>query len=238
MTKTLKRPRHEIRHAQDNGPTPERAADVWDVSGGGANDIAILKARYHRRTNEPIMDVHLVPRKNAASALRNRMECFSCHRMLPENQFSIIDNYYRRSVNYLVVSGHCRRCRTQRRNGADLSVLPPKLVTWLDKLHSGARASWSRGLLCGIDKEDVYNLWIQQSGKCALTGMPMEYSSLGKNPLGASIDRIDSGQNYTPDNIHLVCWVVNQMKNNMTMEQFMLWIHRLANHDDVRRKEA
>lgn len=213
-------------------------AKVWNISKGGANDIAILKARYHRRQGTPIMDVHLVPRMNTSSA-RNRLECFSCHRMLPEAQFSIIDGSYNQCISYLIVSGYCRRCQKQIRNGADLSEMPPKLVTWLDKLYSAARSSRrGRGIFCGISKEDVYNLWIKQKGKCALTDVEMQYSGIGKNPLGASLDRIDSSLNYTPNNIQLVCWVVNQMKNNMTMEQFMLWVHRLAQHDDSVRNEA
>ena len=66
------------------------------------------------------------------------------------------------------------------------------------------------------------NLYEKQNGKCAISGMPLELQiGTGKpNPNKCSIDRIDSNRGYNHRNIWLVCWWVNQMKMDTTMDTF------------------
>jgi hypothetical protein len=45
---------------------------------------------------------------------------------------------------------------------------------------------------------------------CPVLGIPM---------LRPSIDRVDSSRGYTPDNIEIISWEANRLKNNMTPEQ-------------------
>ncbi len=72
-------------------------------------------------------------------------------------------------------------------------------------------------------------MYKKQNGKCAITGEPLELT-LGTdtpNPNKCSIDRINSNNGYTPQNVWLVAWWVNQMKMSMDLKDFWDKIHIL-----------
>ena len=76
-----------------------------------------------------------------------------------------------------------------------------------------------------ITNEDVFALWEKQGGKCAKTGIqldPQTGTVANRNPYGPSLDRINSGLGYTPDNIELVCCHYNLAKAAYSEEQFFL----------------
>ena len=77
--------------------------------------------------------------------------------------------------------------------------------------------------------DDVFRLWTQQNGLCALSGFPMDpmSESAWERP---SLDRINSWQGYVPGNVQWVCWAVNLMKQTMSQENFVLWCCRVAAH--------
>ena len=85
-----------------------------------------------------------------------------------------------------------------------------------------------------VTVQDIYRLWKNQQGKCSLTGIDMLYpSETNQNSLFcASLDRIDSGGEYTLDNVQLIARGINWLKNNHTQEQareFILAISRSVN---------
>lgn len=85
-----------------------------------------------------------------------------------------------------------------------------------------------RNLEVEISKEDVINLFDKQGGFCAITGFPMQTTQeSGINDYAVSVDRIDSSEGYTLDNIHLVCARVNIMKMNMTQEHLEFWCSKI-----------
>jgi hypothetical protein len=62
-----------------------------------------------------------------------------------------------------------------------------------------------------------------QGGKCALTGVPFDYSDDGQfrfRPFAPSIDRKDSSKGYTVDNVQITCVIVNKAKNEYPQEMF------------------
>lgn len=78
-----------------------------------------------------------------------------------------------------------------------------------------------------IAVEDISQLYDDQAGCCAITGLPMMYST--ENPdFSLSIDRKDSSRGYLKNNIQLVCWRVNTMKSNMEPEMFHWWCKLIA----------
>lgn len=99
-----------------------------------------------------------------------------------------------------------------------------------------AATARSRGILVAVDKDDLLGLYLSQGGRCALTGMEMDWrakggAGRGKRALTApSVDRIDSHGNYTLDNIQLVMNAVNVMKNDMTTDQFVMLCEQVAAH--------
>lgn len=82
-----------------------------------------------------------------------------------------------------------------------------------------------------ITYEDLIELWNLQEGLCSITKIPMQLESgtrQNKNYYRISIDRIDNSIGYTRENIHLVCFAVNQMKSDLTMKEFKFWIKTIS----------
>jgi len=94
--------------------------------------------------------------------------------------------------------------------------IPGKL--WSNIIHS----SNSRGLKVEITPDDIWNQFIKQNKKCALTGWDLDCNfDLKLNNI--SVDRIDSSKHYTPDNIQIIHKKLNQCKMDLTMEQLYLF---------------
>jgi len=72
-----------------------------------------------------------------------------------------------------------------------------------------------------ITIEQVYNMWISQNKKCALSGLIIGFKDLGRYSSTCSIDRIDSKKEYTLNNIQLVHKDINIMKNKFNQEHFI-----------------
>lgn len=86
-------------------------------------------------------------------------------------------------------------------------------------------AARRRNLVFDLKIEDVWNLFVQQDRKCAITGLIL---TLAQNNTDhrtgnytASIDRIDNSGGYTIDNVQWVHKRVNIMKGNMSMDEFL-----------------
>jgi len=79
-----------------------------------------------------------------------------------------------------------------------------------------------------IKIKDVYDLWIKQDKKCALSGLEIDFIKR-KNGISASIDRIDSDQEYNIENIQLVHKDVNLMKNHFSQEYFFNICEKIYN---------
>lgn len=79
-----------------------------------------------------------------------------------------------------------------------------------------------------ISIEDVWNLFLQQKRKCALTGVDLKFvrqyaHKKDGEEQTASLDRIDSSKGYTLDNVQWVHKVVNKMKMNLDEKDFYTW---------------
>jgi hypothetical protein len=100
-----------------------------------------------------------------------------------------------------------------------------------------------------ITLEDVYNLWIKQDKKCALTGIPIDFKNQNFRQLTerpshikhkkkfkydlictASLDRINSDKGYIKDNIQLVHKDINMMKNDYDQDYFINMCNLISNN--------
>ena len=81
------------------------------------------------------------------------------------------------------------------------------------------RAKQKNILVVNIDDEFIWDLYLQQDKKCALTGWPIYFSSNNKNNT-VSVDRIDSAKHYTRDNLQLTHKIVNRCKLNCPEDFF------------------
>lgn len=80
------------------------------------------------------------------------------------------------------------------------------------------RNAYVRNLDFLIDIEFLWNLFLNQEKKCALTGLPITLTKRG--PYTASLDRKDSSKHYTHDNVQWVHKDVNLMKMDLDEDRF------------------
>lgn len=87
--------------------------------------------------------------------------------------------------------------------------------TYYNSCHNGAKI---RDLEFNVSKEFLWDLYLKQDKKCALTGMPIylekKYSSK-RSRQTASLDRIDSSKGYTEDNVQWVHKFINFFKGKL-----------------------
>jgi hypothetical protein len=86
-----------------------------------------------------------------------------------------------------------------------------------------------KGWKSEVTKDILMCMWEDQQGLCSITGIPMSFmmGDGAPNPYIASVDRIDSSLGYTLDNIHLVCYQVNMMKSNLSVDELKAWCHKI-----------
>jgi hypothetical protein len=155
--------------------------------------------------------------------------CFRCERSLPQDQFHPVGTSANGAILYL--HPFCVRCRNQlkTRNGSH-PKLSPSFQSVVKQMVNGLRAgAAARGIVFAIDEDDVCDIWLQQDGRCALTGIEMTCGKRDKAKL--SVDRIDSAANYTRDNVQLVCAAINVMKNDMPQNVFQAWCRAVVRQE-------
>lgn len=174
----------------------------------------------------------------AAHTLRDgykpeRLKCRRCKRDLPDDCFQSLGFSSDRKVMFL--HPHCDTCRKQAKSKWSAHpLITPAVHRYVDKMVWGARSgAKKRGLVFGIETDDMLEMYVLQSGRCSLSGELMTIGRGGRiltEARSASIDRIDSAGNYTLDNIHLVCRAINVMKNEMSLQDFGGWCQRVVLH--------
>ncbi len=75
-----------------------------------------------------------------------------------------------------------------------------------------------------LDIDFLVDLWEKQNGLCAITKTPMTHlRGHGRVQTNVSIDRIDSTIGYERQNVQLVCHIVNLMKQDLKLEELLVW---------------
>lgn len=81
----------------------------------------------------------------------------------------------------------------------------------------------NKGLDLDVTADYLYDLFQQQQGVCAITGVPIHLGRSGQRTTTASPDRIDSSKGYVVGNVQWVHKTVNSMRNSMSLEEFRDW---------------
>jgi len=90
----------------------------------------------------------------------------------------------------------------------------------------------SRKIPFNITKEQAWEQFQKQDGRCALSGIELVLAlPLAKST--ASLDRIDSNRGYTSDNIQWVHKTVNLMKNALTEKEFLDFVAKIHSHKNL-----
>jgi len=77
-----------------------------------------------------------------------------------------------------------------------------------------------------ITPKELYQKWVDQEGRCAITGVEMGWSGKKGRLISGmsewdsiSIDRVDQSIGYVKDNVRLVCFCINAFRGRMTDEE-------------------
>ena len=100
---------------------------------------------------------------------------------------------------------------------------------WLN-VQNGAKL---RGHEFTITLPDMWNLYVEQGGLCALSGLPIQLGYRGsiKQTQTASIDRINSTIGYVAGNVHWVHLQVNLMKQKLSVAEFITLCKAVADNN-------
>jgi hypothetical protein len=166
--------------------------------------------------------------------LKGEKDCSRCKEFLPINMFT---EHSLNKRGYRFLYSHCKTCdkkRTTIFKNKKTETFEGRASFLLTNLNRRARdKNLSNEITIGV----LIDIWNKQNGKCYYTGIPMELQSSRKiedcetktNKKVVSVDRIDSNKGYTKDNIVLCCWVVNNIKQDLSVEELKDWANLILN---------
>ena len=119
----------------------------------------------------------------------------------------------------------CKKCGVSKNTGR--GRYEDILYSWFDVKKRSAR---DRGYAWDLEIEDVWQMYVDQDKKCALSGIDIGWSKSGMTAT-ASIDRIDSSEGYLLENVQLVHKDVNFMKQNYDQDYFIETCKKIASYN-------
>jgi hypothetical protein len=93
-----------------------------------------------------------------------------------------------------------------------------------------------RSLEFDITIEYIWNLYLKQDKKCAISGLPIEFASCSKSKSKfqtASLDRIDSSKGYVKNNVQWVHKTVNKIKQDLMQIEFVNLCYLIARNQKL-----
>lgn len=85
-----------------------------------------------------------------------------------------------------------------------------------------------------INSEYLYELYDQQEGLCALSGVRMTWAGGSARPTSVSVDRIDPAKGYIKGNVRIVCMAVNAFRSTMNDEQLLKFAKALVSNMEAK----
>lgn len=148
-----------------------------------------------------------------------KKRCKGCHQALP------LDAYYQRKNG--TYENTCRKCRqsAQRTHNSSREGYLRNLANQGKYTNNTKnRAEWK------IDADHIFELWENQEGRCALSGVFMTHhkDGGGHKEFNASLDRINPDLGYIHGNVQLVAYRVNIMKHTLSEDQLYWWVKNLV----------
>lgn len=118
----------------------------------------------------------------------------------------------------------CKNCRKSGRFVAS-NIRKRNIKSYFNTIKSGAIR---RGKDFDIQIEHITDLLSCQSGKCALSGIPISIED-----GTASLDRINNDIGYVRDNLQWVHRVINYMKVDLTQDEFIAFCDSVSNYKKI-----
>ena len=111
----------------------------------------------------------------------------------------------------------CKKCSNRKTENSRRGYEGPVRISWFNKFKTQADL---RNYEFAISALDIANMYYNQKGRCALSGIPIGWEEVG-TIHSVSIDRIDSSKGYLLDNIQLVHKDINMMKQQFDNDYFI-----------------
>jgi len=159
--------------------------------------------------------------------------CCTCKESKP------LSMYYKNSSSKNGYQNICKECDKIRTKARDKRKSNESLPFFFKRLISGRMASMGskyrrRGWGGKLTVDLLMDKFNQQGGKCAISGIEMTHiAGKGKVKTNVSIDRIESSLGYEPDNIQLVCYIVNIIKNDFSKEDLIYWCKKIIENGNT-----
>jgi hypothetical protein len=152
-------------------------------------------------------------------SLKGGKICTKCKKDLPFGDFPLHKKMYDGFDSW------CKFCRKLYRYEVKQS-LDAFIRAHLSRLRDDKRKKKVE-----IDLAFLIDLWNKQKGLCAITQVPMTFQRVERkhNAFNGSLDRIDSAKDYTKENVQWVCWNVNRMKGEHSLEDLQFWCRKVLN---------
>jgi hypothetical protein len=97
----------------------------------------------------------------------------------------------------------------------------------------------SRGIAFRLTCEQVWRIFIEQRGRCAITGLPLVlHTKNADTQWNASLDRIDSQGPYTPENVWWVDLRINLLKRELSLQEVLARCCRVSRYRKATHKPA
>jgi hypothetical protein len=125
------------------------------------------------------------------------------------------------SISHLRRSEHCYECSRLRENNPRWRGHEGLTGVFLRRCQYDAER---RGLLWEVAPEYLWQLWLDQAGRCAYTGLELTLD------LDASLDRRDNTFGYVEGNVQWVHRDVNRMKTDFQENYFLSLCEKVATY--------
>lgn len=169
----------------------------------------------------------------------NKLICKKCRKELSLDKFR--KNNGKNVYTYDSWATKCNTCRnTNRTKNRDEKILNGSLKDFFETIIKDAKYRNNAYNKKNIDNkrefnitsEYLLNIWEKQKGKCYYSGRNLQYNKIKEDlpddkrihPERVSIDRIDSKKGYIEGNVVLCCWTANNIKQDLSIEEFKSWI--------------
>ena len=126
-------------------------------------------------------------------------------------------------------TGDCIECVKERQRRPDIREKDRQAQKRKrNSLNGKAYSIWKASSRRAQKRNETFSLsrqWIKDQlmiGKCAVSGLLFDLSSIGRSPYSPSIDRIDNTKGYIPENCRLILWALNAAFSNWGEQEMKL----------------
>jgi hypothetical protein len=141
-------------------------------------------------------------KQEVASWPEGHKRCSGCQEVLP-----FVD-FHKQKQTLFGLNNYCKKCRKPL-SAKNYAKESRERRLW----YRAKRRARAKGLPFTITEADI-----QVPEFCPILGVPLTII-VGENKYSPSLDQIEPGKGYTPDNIQVISNRANMLKNNATVDE-------------------